>query len=72
MLVVQNHQMKIGEIDISAIVFDPRSRNDIPKVLRGLQHIYIDLPSRQALFDLLEAQIAPSVDKRNGRPGMSL
>ena len=72
MRVVQNLQMKIGEIDIAAITFDPRSRDDIPKILRGLQHLYTDLPLRHTLFQLLEAQIAPAVDKRNGRPGMSL
>lgn len=72
MRVVQNPQMQIGEIDIAAITFDPRSRDDIPKILRGLQHLYTDLPLRQTLFQLLEAQIAPSVDKNNGRPGMSL
>lgn len=37
---VKNPQMQIGEVDISQIKFDPRSRDDIPKVLRGLQYIY--------------------------------
>lgn len=72
MRVVQNPQMQIGEVDISAITFDPRSRDDIPKILRGLQHIYTDLPLRERLFQLLEAKIAPAVDKGNGRPGMTL
>lgn len=72
MRVVQNPQMQIGEVDISAITFDPRSRDDIPKILRGLQHLYTDLPLRAALFQLLEAKIAPKVDKGTGRPGMSL
>ncbi len=72
MRVVQTPQMHVGEVDISAITFDPRSRDDIPKILRGLQHIYTDLPLRSALFQLLEARIAPAVSKANGRPGMSL
>ena len=72
MRVVQNPQMQIGEVDISAITFDRRSRDDIPKILRGLQHIYTDLPLRESLFQLLEAKIAPAVDKSNGRPGMTL
>lgn len=72
MRVVQNTQMQIGEVDISAITFDPRSRDDIPKILRGLQHIYTDVPLRKKLFHLLEAKIAPAVDKGNGRPGMTL
>ncbi len=72
MRVVQNPQMQIGEVDISAITFDPRSRDDIPKILRGLQHIYTELPLREGLFQLLEAKIAPAVNKGNGRPGMTL
>ena len=72
MRVVQNPQMQIGEVDISQMKFDPRSRDDIPKILRGLQHLYMDLALRQELFALLEKRIAPKVNKRNGRPGMPL
>jgi IS5 family transposase len=72
MRVVQNVQMQIGEVDISKIKFDLRSRDDIPKILRGLQHLYIDLGLRTKLFELLEDQVAPKVDKHNGRPGMRL
>lgn len=72
MRVVQNIQMQMGEVDVSKVRFDLKSRDDIPKILRGLQHLYIDLPLRTKLFALLEAQIAPKVDKRNGRPGMTL
>lgn len=72
MRAVQNVQMQIGEVDISKMKFDLRSRDDIPKILRGLQHLYIDLALRRKLFELLEEHIAPEVDKRNGRPGMTL
>ncbi|MCW5598451.1 MAG: ISNCY family transposase [Nitrosomonas sp.] len=72
MRVVQNIQMKLGEIDVSQIKFDLRSRDDIPKVLRGLQYLYLDEALRQKVFALLESEIAPKVDKRTGRPGMTL
>ena len=72
MRVVQNLQMQIGEVDVSKVKFDLKSRDDIPKILRGLQHLYIDLALRTKLFALLEEHIAPKVDKRNGRPGMTL
>src|SRR6266446_7779205 len=72
MRVVQNPQMQIGEVDISQIKFDLRSRDDIPKILRGLQHLYLNLPLRTQIFHLLEAELAPKVNKRNGRPGMEL
>ena len=72
MRVVQNTQMQIGEVDISQIKFDLKSRDDIPKILRGLQHLYMDVPLRAKIFQLLEAEISPAVNKRNGRPGMAL
>ena len=37
MRVAQNQQMIIGEGDIANIRFDLKSRDDIPKILRGLQ-----------------------------------
>ena len=72
MRVVQNSQMQIGEVDISQIKFDLKSRDDIPKILRGLQHLYMDIPLRTRIFQLLEAEISPKVSKSNGRPGMEL
>ena len=72
MRVVQNNQMTIGEVDVSQIKFDPKSRDDIPKILRGLQHLYLDASLRSAIFALLESQIAPKINKSNGRPGMTL
>src|SRR5450756_1412989 len=38
MRVVQDEQMIIGEVDIAKINFDLKSRDDIPKILRGLQY----------------------------------
>ena len=72
MRVVQNSQMQIGEVDISQIKFDLKSRDDTPKILKGLQHLYVNLPLREKVFELLEAEISPKVDKGNGRPGMTL
>ena len=72
MRVVQNRQMRIGEVDVAQIKFDPRSRDDIPKILKGLQHLYLNLPLRTHIFHLLETELAPKVNKRNGRPGMEL
>lgn len=72
MRVAQNEQMTIGEIDISKIRFDPKSRDDIPKILRGLQFVYTNIALRTSIFELLEAKISPKVSKTNGRPGMTL
>ena len=61
--------MHFGEVDISKIVFDPKSRDDIPKILKGLQFLYTHIPLRTSIFQLLESQIAPKVSQSNGRPG---
>ena len=72
MRVVQNTQMHIGEVDVSRIVLDAKSRDDIPQILRGLQYLYQDPAKRAKLFELLESEMAPKIDKRTGRPGMTL
>ena len=69
---VQNVQMQVGEVDISQISFDPKSRDDIPKILKGLQYLYINEALRLQVFELLEKEISPAVNKNNGRPGMTL
>ncbi len=72
MRVVQNTQMHIGEVDVSNIVLDPKSRDDIPQILRGLQHLYQDPIRRAKIFRVLESEMAPRIDKGTGRPGMTL
>jgi hypothetical protein len=69
---VMDPQMKLGEIDISQIEFDERSRDDIPKVLKGLQQIYINPEARAEVFAILEEMIPAGVSRGNGRPGMDL
>ncbi|MDP2792641.1 MAG: ISNCY family transposase [Sulfurisoma sp.] len=72
MRVTQNEQMIIGEIDISKICFNLKSRDDIPRILRGLQFIYTNIELRNSIFKLLETKISPEASKTNGRPGMTL
>jgi len=73
---VINHQMMFGRTDISAIVFDQKSRDDIPKILRGLQEIYTNEELRKRVFAILE-EVRPErkkgegkADPNTGRPGM--
>ena len=69
---VINPQMELGEVRIESIKLKPKSRDDIPAVLRGLQHLYVDDETRARLFSLLEAEAVPGVDQTVGRPGMDL
>jgi transposase, IS5 family len=72
MRIVKNPQMQFGEVDISEIKFNPKSRDDIPQILKGLQFIYTNENTRVELFKILEKNISPKINKNNGRPGMEL
>ena len=65
-------QTKMGEVDISKIEFDLRSRDEIPKLLMGLQYIYITPEIRKPVFQVLEEIIPEGIDPNNGCPGMDL
>lgn len=64
-------QMKFGQVDISAIRFDLRCRDEIPQLLRGLQYMYERPHIRKEVFRILEEEV-PKGSIRNGRPGMDL
>ncbi len=71
---VINPQLQFGEQDIAAIVLDPKSRDDIPQLLRGLQHIYTTPELRARVFAILE-EVVPmgrngKANTDTGRPGM--
>ena len=51
---VHSPQMSIGQVNISDIEIDLRSRDDIPQILLGLKHIYTTPPLREAVFKILE------------------
>ena len=69
-------QMKLGETDIGAIYLDPKSRDDIPQLLRGLQYIYTEVALREKVFAILEEVLPERVgaegkaSTKTGRPGM--
>ena len=78
MRTVFHSQLNLGEEDIAKIKLDPKSRDDIPQLLAGLQYIYANPELRQTIFKILE-EVVPcragsdkkgkaSTDK--GRPGM--
>ena len=67
-------QLQFGEQDIGAIELDPKSRDDIPQILRGLQYIYITAELRERVFVILQEVIPEGVEGKaspdTGRPGM--
>jgi len=68
-------QMTLGEIGIGNIELDPKSRDDIPQILRGLQFIFVTLAVRLRVFEILATILPDGVSgKANpnvGRPGMA-
>jgi hypothetical protein len=68
--------LQLSERDIGAIDLDCFSRDDIPRLLKGLQHIYTTPALREAVFAIL-AEVRPMradsgelVSAATGRPGM--
>ena len=86
MRIVHNPQLVFGQVPIEELPLDPRSRDDIPAVLKGIQHLFRHVPLRTKIFDLLERHLLhdasaaaesaapPSArpDPGRGRPGMEL
>lgn len=73
---VFHSQLNLGEEDIAKIKLDPKSRDDIPQLLSGLQFIYSSHELREAVFSILQ-EVLPRrssqegiVSKYKGRPGM--
>ncbi len=72
-------QLRLGELAIADITLDLKSRDDIPQILRGLQHIYTTPELRSPIFTILEGVLPErqiegktvKADPNNGRPGMT-
>ncbi len=64
-------QMKLWKKDIADINLDLQSRDEIPKLLMGLQHIYRTREIREKVFNILK-RIVPRKKHEAGRPGMDL
>jgi hypothetical protein len=72
MRIIKEEQMKIGEVIISEIEFDLKARDNITKILMGLQHIYCTPKLKEEMFKILDELIPENIDRNNGRPGMEL
>jgi len=64
-------QMEFWRKDITDIEFDLESRDEIPKLLMGLQYIYRTPKIRQRVFRILKRIVARK-NQETGRPGMDL
>ena len=69
---VKEMQMKLGEVTIADITFDLRSRDEIPELLMGLQHVWCTPGLREKVFEVLEKIVPVETRADTGRPGMEL
>jgi IS5 family transposase len=69
---VIQEQMRFDEVAIGDIKFDIRSRDEIPKLLMGLQAIYCNLDIRRQVFEVLVNLVPDGINPNNGRTGMDL
>lgn len=67
-----SEQLQMGEIDIADVVIEINNRDEIPELLRGLQHLYTNTAIRTAIFKELWNIVPEGIDKTTGRMGMSL
>jgi hypothetical protein len=69
-------QLALGVVDIAAIQLDPLSRDDIPRLLSGLQYIYMQPQVREEVFTMLRDVVPVNAEGQpvsvdTGRPGMA-
>lgn len=64
-------QLQLGEVDVTNIQFNPRSRDDIHQLLMGLHHLYINKEFKNKIFEILQKLTPENVNPRLGAPGMS-
>ena len=64
------HALQLDETPVGEIRINVKSRDDIPALLLGLQHLYVSC--REELEALLGCHVTADRDPENGRPGMTL
>ena len=65
---IKDLQLELAGTSIEDIRFNMKSRDDIPAIPIGLQHIYANPETRERLFSLLEEKFLLEVNLHTGRP----
>jgi hypothetical protein len=65
-------QQRIDSVPLLNVHLNPRSRDETVKLIRGLQGLYADEATRQAVLDLIARDVLQGVRRDVGRPGMDL
>lgn len=70
MRTVKKTQLQLGGTPSDKIKINLKSRDDIPPLLLGLQHVYTNIDLRDKVFAILEQNINLDTRNKNERPGM--
>jgi hypothetical protein len=65
-------QPKLNQILISDVEIDISSRDEIPQILIGLQHIFENKSLRDKIFDILLEAVPENINIDRGRRGMDM
>ena len=65
-------QFQLTQVPIEKIEIDLESRDDIPGLLLGLQHLFMLAPVFAQVVALLETHVSSGTNRKTGRPGMDL
>jgi transposase, IS5 family len=65
-------QYELGATPIDKVQIPTKSRDEMPAVLRALQHIYSTPELNEKVFAILERKITKGINTRTGRPGAML
>jgi transposase, IS5 family len=69
---ILREQIQMGEMDIATVPIELDNRDEIPQLLRGLQHLYAIPTLRRRIFDILQGLLPVGVAIDTGRSGMDL
>jgi hypothetical protein len=65
-------QLRLDQTPLMSVTLRARSRDETVKLVRGLQAVYADVPTRQAILGLIRRDVLGAVRDDVGRPGMDL
>lgn len=69
---ILNNQLKLGGTDIGSVEIDISGRDEIPQLLLGLQHIYVNKPVWNEVQKILWSVVPVNTNADKGRPGMDI
>ena len=65
MRVAKNNVLRLGQIDIDDVELNPRSRDDIPAVLQGIQFLHRDKDLLRKILSLLSGHLFRNAESKD-------